>query len=382
MKSTKKSLLIITNLYPLPWEPNRATFNKQQFSLLDEDFTKSLLIPVAFTEWFKNRKSFEQSDNLRFVPYFYTPKFGRRFYSVSMFLSLLIHSGLWIKRKNIDIMFASWAFPDAVATSWLSKLFGTRFFFKVHGSDINEFAKIQSRSSQIKSAAQHATAIMSVSQALKNEMIDLGIQSEKIFVIYNGVNHNKFSSNPAIPVNNSPKNEYILYVGNLKRDKGIFELLEGFAQVHQQFPSIRLTYAGPGTLKDDLLLLANSLGVQHKVTFLGAVNHSDLPTLMQNAKLLALPSYNEGVPNVVLEAMSCGIPVVATCVGGIPEVVDEAICGVIIAPKNNDAVAQGLTSVLTKTWSKEKIKQHSLQFSWEKNKTQLIQMLTLKGNSH
>ena len=382
MKSNKKSLLIITNLYPLPWEPNRATFNKQQFSLLDEDFTKSILVPVAFAEWFKNRKSFEQSNNLRFVPYFYTPKFGRRFYSVSMFLSLLIHSGLWIKRKNIDIMFASWAFPDAVATSWLSKLFNTRFFFKVHGSDINEFAKIKSRSSQIKSAAQHATAIMSVSQALKNEMIDIGIQPEKISVIYNGVNHDKFSSDPSVPLNNSPKNEYILYVGNLKRDKGIFELLEGFSQIHQQFPSMRLTYAGPGILKDDLLILANSLGVQHKVTFLGAVNHSHLPALMQNAKLLALPSYNEGVPNVVLEAMSCGIPVVATSVGGIPEVIDEAICGVIIAPKNNEAVVQGLTSVLTKNWSKEKIKQHSLQFSWEKNKTQLIQMLTLKGNSH
>jgi len=382
VKSNKKSLLIITNLYPLPWEPNRATFNKQQFSLLDEDFTKSILVPVAFAEWFKNRKSFEQSNNLRFVPYFYTPKFGRRFYSVSMFLSLLIHSGLWIKRKNIDIMFASWAFPDAVATSWLSKLFNTRFFFKVHGSDINEFAKIKSRSSQIKSAAQHATAIMSVSQALKNEMIDIGIQPEKISVIYNGVNHDKFSSDPSVPLNNSPKNEYILYVGNLKRDKGIFELLEGFSQIHQQFPSMRLTYAGPGILKDDLLILANSLGVQHKVTFLGAVNHSHLPALMQNAKLLALPSYNEGVPNVVLEAMSCGIPVVATSVGGIPEVIDEAICGVIIAPKNNEAVVQGLTSVLTKNWSKEKIKQHSLQFSWEKNKTQLIQMLTLKGNSH
>jgi len=371
----KKSLIIITNLYPLPWEPNRATFNKQQFALLDDEFNKSLLVPVAFSEWFKQRKSFEQSDNLRFVPYFYTPKIGRRFYSVFMFISIMLHSGLWIKRKQPDIMLASWAFPDAVATKWLSQIYKAKFFFKVHGSDINEFAKIKSRASQIKSAAEKASGIISVSQALKQEMLNLGIVPEKINVIYNGVNHDKFSSLP--PLNEKlPSNNYILYVGNLKKDKGIFELLYGFAQIHESFPSYNLTYAGPGSLKDELLLQATQLGIVNKVKLLGPVNHNELPSLIQQANLLALPSYNEGVPNVILEAMACGIPVVATSVGGIPEVVDEDICGVIIEPRSNEAVAQGLTKVLNKTWSSNKIKQHSLRFSWEKNKTQLIKLLS------
>lgn len=375
MKSNKKSLIIVTNLYPLPWEPNRATFNKQQFALLDDEFNKSILVPVAFPQWFKQRKSFEQTENLRFVPYFYTPKFGRRFYSVFMFISILIHSGFWIKRKKADIMFASWAFPDAVATSWLSKVFNTKFFFKVHGSDINEFAKIKSRASQIKSAAQKALGIVSVSQALKQEMIDLGVASDKINVIYNGVNHEKFSSFDNL--NKTTPSNYILYVGNLKRDKGIFELLNGFSQIHEQFPKLNLTYAGPGHLKEELLLQATKLGIANKVKLLGSVNHNDLPALMQNATLLALPSYNEGVPNVVLEAMACGIPVLTTSVGGIPEVIEESICGVIIPPNDNNAVAQGLKTVLTKSWSSEKIKQHSLQFSWEKNKTQLIKLLCI-----
>jgi len=375
VKSSKRSIVIISNLYPSPWEPNRATFNKQQFALLDDDFDKSVLVPVAFAEWFKNRKSFEQTEKLRFVPYFYTPKFGRRFYSVFMFLSIMLHSGFWIKRKKADIMFASWAFPDAVATSWISQFFKTKFFFKVHGSDINEFAKVKSRASQIKKAANSALGIVSVSQALKDEIVKLGVPSRKIHVIYNGVNHDKFSSENNTPPEGSEQ-QYILYVGNLKKDKGVFELLHGFSQIHDNYPFLKLMYAGPGALKDELLLQATQLGIKNKVTLLGSVNHSELPSLMQKATLLVLPSYNEGVPNVVLEAMACGTPVVATSVGGIPEVVNESLCGVIIKPKNNEAVAQGLTKALNTNWSPEKIKQHSLQFSWEKNKTQLINLLS------
>lgn len=376
MKSNKKSLVIITNLYPLPWEPNRATFNKQQFALLDDDYNKSVLVPVAFSQWFKQRKLIKQTESLRFVPYFYTPKFGRRFYSIFMFLSILIHSGSWLKRKNPDIMFASWAFPDAVATKWLSNIFKAKFFFKVHGSDINEFAKIKSRASQIRKAANSALGIISVSKALKQEMVDLGIPADKIHVIYNGVNHEKFATTSPLKQNKSLPKDYILYVGNLKKDKGIFELLHGFAQIHQKFPLLNLIYAGPGALKSELLNQAMQLGITDKVTLLGAVNHNELPILMQKAKLLALPSYNEGVPNVVLEAMACGTPVVATSVGGIPEVLDEINCGAIIAPRNNEAVAEGLIKVLTHSWSSEAIKKHSLNFSWEKNKAQLLRVLS------
>ena len=78
----KKSLIIITNLFPLPWEPNRATFNRQQFAQLDDEFNKSIIVPVAFAEWFSHRKEIKQTENLRYVPYFYLPKIGRRFYSV------------------------------------------------------------------------------------------------------------------------------------------------------------------------------------------------------------------------------------------------------------------------------------------------------------
>jgi len=371
VKSKKENLTIISNLYPLPWEPNRATFNKQQFEQLDGMYQRNMLIPVAFSDWFRNRKLFKQSENIRYVPYFYIPKIGRRFYSVFLFLSILIHSGLWLKRKENHILFASWAFPEAVATSWLSKIFSTKFYFKVHGNDINLYGDIKPRAKQIVAASKRANAIISVSNALKEKMISMGVDKSKINVIYNGVNHQVFGSIKATPTNTP----YVLFVGNLKKEKGIFELLDGFAEICHSYPDLELIYAGPGVNQTVLLKLAEHLNIANKVRLLGAVNHQDLPQLMVNAKLVALPSYNEGVPNVLLEAMACGTPVLASNVGGIPEVIDQEVCGYLVEAKQSHAVATGLQQVLNKKWSRNDIKKHSTQFSWENNKKSLLQML-------
>ncbi|MBA6265138.1 glycosyltransferase [Colwellia sp. Bg11-12] len=365
-------MVIITNLYPLPWQQNRATFNKQQFELLKDDYDVSILVPIAFPDWFKHMKQITNNTNVRYAPYFYLPKLGRRFYSVSMFLSLLLHSGFWLKKQNIQIIFASWAFPDAVAASWLSKLFRTKFFFKVHGSDINLHGKIPARAKQIVKASIHADGILCVSKALSQEMVSLGINESKISVIYNGVDHSKFGAK----IYPAPVNSYVLFVGNLKHDKGVLELVRGFAKISHQHPELHLIFAGDGAEKNNIISCAEKFNISAKVSLLGSVEHNALPELISCAKILALPSYNEGVPNVVLEAMACGTTILATKVGGIPEIVDESICGTLITPKCEDAVANGLTHILAQEWSEDKIKQHSQKFTWETNKQQLLGLLS------
>ena len=374
--SNKPSLVIITNLYPLPWEPNRATFNKQQFELLKDDYELSILIPIAFPEWFKHSKMINQSNKVRYVPYFYSPKIGRRFYSVFMFLSILLHSGLWLRKRNPNTIMASWAFPEAVAASWLSRLYNTNFFFKVHGSDINLHGKFLARAKQILSAANKAQGILSVSKALANELVNIGVNPEKIQVIYNGVNHQKFG----LDYPRRGLNHYVLYIGNLKRDKGVMELIEGFNKIKDHHPDLHIVFAGSGVMHDSLVKYVNTQNITNKVTFLGNVDHDELPVWLSNATVLCLPSYNEGVPNVVLESMAAGTPVLATSVGGIPEVLDEVICGKLISPKSSNAVANGLNELLSHQWSREKIKQHASKFTWQKNKIQLIKMLKSINN--
>ena len=362
MKSNKASLVVITNLYPLPWEPNRATFNKQQFELLKDKYDLSIMIPIAFPDWFKHRKQIKQSSEMRYVPYFYLPKIGRRFYSVSMFLSILLHSGLWLKKRKPSTIMASWAFPEAVAASWLSRLYHTKFFFKVHGSDINLHGKIPARAKQILDAAKKAQGILSVSKALANELEKMGVEAEKIQVIYNGVNHEKFGASYSPTI----QNNYILYIGNLKHDKGVMELLQGFNQIKEQQPDLHLVYAGSGAMHEKLVQYVSAHNISERVKFLGSVAHDELPVWLTNAIALCLPSYNEGVPNVVLESMAAGTPVLVTTVGGIPEVIDEAICGKLIPPKDSKAVADGLNELLSRQFLADKIKQHASQFTWQK----------------
>ena len=157
-------------------------------------------------------------------------------------------------------------------------------------------------------------------------------------MIYNGVDHQKFGVDSERPYS-AP---YVLYVGNLKADKGVMELYQGFAQIAASQPQLHLVYAGTGAMKAAIEQQAQRDGLTQRVIWLGSVAHDDLPAWISHAQLLALPSYAEGVPNVVLGAMACGTPVLATRVGGIPEVVNEAICGVLIEPKMADAVAHGI----------------------------------------
>lgn len=368
---SRRKLVIISNLYPLPWEPGRASFNRQQFALLESDYELSILVPVNFIDWFRHIRKVSQSDRVRYAPYFFLPKIGRRFYAVFMFLSLLLHSGLWLRRRAPDVMLASWAYPDAVAASWLASLFGCKFYFKVHGSDIHMHGLEAARAVQIKRAAKTSSAIISVSEELKAQMVGLGIDGAKVRVIYNGVDHALFSGTYPRKIDKP----YMLFVGNLKQDKGVMELLQAFTAVADRFTEHQLVIAGDGAMRDLMLQSIQKQGIADRVVLLGNVMHKELPALMQYASLVVLPSYHEGVPNVLLESMAAGTPVVATAVGGIPEIVEQDVTGILVPSPEPVALAAALEQALQRQWHRSAIQQHAMRFSWHKNKAQMLQML-------
>lgn len=369
----KEKILIITNLYPLPWQPTRATFNFQQFGFLEQYADVYYLIPIAFPDWWKHRDAVENStSNLLYVPYFYLPKVGRRFYPKLMQWSLSLIASKWIKNISPTKVLASWAFPDAVAAVEIAKKMSADFYFKVHGSDINMHATFPARAKQIVNISKQAKGILSVSQDLANKMISMGINKDKIHVIYNGVNLNKFILKK--PNTESP---YLLFVGNLKQEKGVIELLQAFIKVHDQFPLLQLKYVGDGNMASQLQAIINKHQLHAKVKLEGVKRHEELPDIIANATLLVLPSYNEGVPNVVLEAMACGTPVVVTRVGGIPEVV-TADTGIIANEITASCIAQCLNQALVKKWNYQTIRAHAELYSWTKNTQALASMLQLK----
>ena len=372
----KTPLVIISNLYPLPWQPTRATFNFQQFSLLADEFDIHILLPVAFPDWFKHRKLIDRSNTrVKIVPYLYLPKFGRRFYSTLMYYSLKMTAWHWLKNIKPEKILASWAFPDGVAAQKLAKKLQCEFYLKVHGSDINMHTLYPARAKQITRMANQAKGILSVSQDLANKMTDLGVDPKLINVIYNGVNLDKF-----VPIKDNTLTPYVLFIGNLKKEKGVLELLQAFALIHKKFPKLTLKYIGSGNMLSELKSFANSEGITKYVDFDGVKPHDQLPEILANAEVLSLPSYNEGVPNVILESMACGVPVVASTVGGIPEVLPSS-CGLLAKEITPEAIAEQLTIALSHHWDKAQIRAHAEQFNWQKNITQLTTLLSNSPNN-
>jgi len=141
------------------------------------------------------------------------------------------------------------------------------------------------------------------------------------------------------------RDNVVLFLGRLDRDKGIFELVDAISIVRREFPDVKLWFAGEGD-RDALRLYIEKNGLSGAAEFFGWVSGEVKRRLLGEATLHVLPSYLEGLPMVVLEAMAAGLPVVATNVGGIPSVVDDGVNGFLVRPRNAGAVAEAVCKLL------------------------------------
>lgn len=361
MPKQVRKLLIVTNLYPTPWAPNRASFNRQQFERLEEHIDVQKLILIPFTEWWSHRKQCKNTEQISYVPYFYTPKIGRRFYPCFQFLSLLFNLRR-IKKFEPDAILASWGYPDAVAVSKLNRLLKKKLFIKIHGSDINENTKFTARTKQIVKHFNRAEATFSVSNALKQALVAAGVDGSRLVTNYNGVDKNTFFPSKAA------KKKQIVFVGNLIKEKGIEELLDAFSNIESDYT---LFVIGQGPLADKL----ERQYAGESVFFLGSLPLQQVAEHIRESSLLVLPSYREGVPNVVLESLSSGTPVVATDVGGIPEVLNKD-SGIIISDLSDLKTA--IEQALEKDWNNSSIVDQAGRFDWDKNVNCVIDTINSK----
>jgi glycosyltransferase involved in cell wall biosynthesis len=149
-----------------------------------------------------------------------------------------------------------------------------------------------------------------------------------------------------VEVTSSGPKRLVLFLGHLYRDKGIYDLLDAFAILRQTRPGLRLVLAGEGPEGHGLRVEASRLGLNAAVELPGWVSPSVKAELLGSAVCLVLPSYHEGLPLVVLEAMVAGVPVVATRVGGVPDIVKDGRDALLVPPHDVDALAAALARVL------------------------------------
>jgi glycosyltransferase involved in cell wall biosynthesis len=134
----------------------------------------------------------------------------------------------------------------------------------------------------------------------------------------------------------------LVYIGRVAREKGLYETLQGLCLAHELGVDARLVVGGSGAEEARLQRYAQALGIASRVTFAGPVFGADKVKLLAGADVMLLPSYSEGLPYALLEGMAAGIPVIATPVGAIPDVVAEGIHGYLVPPRDGKAIAEAL----------------------------------------
>lgn len=379
-------ILILTNLFPLPWEPNRAAFNRQQFESLAQDCEVKVIVVVSFIDFLRNygqtgRHTRNRID-VEYLCYFYIPGFARFTYATTLFVTLLFKLRQ-IHKFTPDCALLSWAYPDAVAGSVIARLLKIPTVIKVHGSDINMHAQKKWRAGQILWSMRKAAAVLSVSRDLAEKVERLGVNREKLHVIYNGVDKTKFhpaarsEARQALQI--TENREIVIFIGNLKPDKGCNDLVEAFSRLALIRNSVDLYYIGSGSSGEFIKAKAASFGLSDRVHMLGSIDHDKLPLWISACNLVALPSHNEGVPNVLLESMACGIPVVATRIGGIPEVVPPE-AGILCQPRDIAGLVKALNDGLDRNWNSQAIVGSVSKYSWENNRREVLDLLKSISN--
>ena len=380
-------VLAITNLFGFPWDPARGVFNQQQFDRLAARTDLTVLVAVPWTDalrrpratWHARRDGRQRWPYVDYFIYWYPPGMLRALHASFFFLSLLLQRPLLLLATRWHAILGSWGYPDAVAATLAARLAGTPALMKVHGSDVNDYLDDPAKRWQILAAARRCHVVMTASAALRERLVAAGLAPAQVEVNYNGVDARMF--HPAdrhearAALGLPAAGRWLLYVGNLKLAKGCVDLVDAFVALAPEFPDLRLALVGGGAAQAAILARIEVAGLQARVRLVGKAPHAVLPTWMAAADLLCLPSHNEGVPNVVLEAMACGLPVVATTVGGIPEVVPAA-AGLLVAPHDPAALQAALRLALATPWDTARIAAHGQAYSWDANVQRLLDRLT------
>ena len=268
---------------------------------------------------------------------------------------------------EFDLIDAHYFYPDGVAAAMVARALGKPLVITARGSDVNLIARHAVPRRMMLWAARQSAACVGVSQALVNVMRDLGMPSDRLHMLRNGVDLHRFQAlaqNQARQQIGHQGQPLLLSVGNLIPLKGHDLCIDALALLLPRYPHARLIIAGTGPDGDKLARHAAHRGVPDKVHLVGAVPNTELAVWYSAADCLLLPSSREGWPNVLLEAMACGTPVVASNVGGIPEIVSNPRLGRLLPQRNAAALAASILAVMGAQLDRSAVRAHAQGFGW------------------
>jgi teichuronic acid biosynthesis glycosyltransferase TuaC len=360
-------VLVVTKIFPNRVEPLSSPFNRQQFAQLARLCEVQILATIpwfpgakAFSRWSRAGRLFDvpkedriDGVNVLHPRFVFVPRIGPGL-SGPLYAASLATTALRYRGK-VDVVLGSWAYPDGFAAVVLAEILGTPAVIKLHGSDMNVVARLPGPRRGLEWALPRAERVVAVSEPLRDAAIELGALSHRVDVVPNGIDRERFRPQDraaarhalGLPLDGA----MVLYIGNIERHKGSLDLVRAFAALAKRRKNVSLVMVGDGAGMGDCQKLAAELRVG--VSFVGAKPHDEVPRWIAACNVFALPSWNEGTPNVVLEALACGRRVVATRVGGTPNVITSDALGVLVPPRDPPAFAIAIEDALSHAYDAE-----------------------------
>jgi len=378
MAAAKLRILTFSTLYPSGVRPGNGIFVETRLRelLRSGEVEARVVAPVP---WFPfrhprfgayarmartPRREAHNGVDVRHPRYFLPPKIGMSAAPILLFLGAVREVGRLLREGfEFDLIDAHYYYPDGVAAALLARRFGRPFVVTARGSDVNLIPRYRIPRRWIRWAAARAGASIAVSRALAERLAALGVDPARIVVLRNGVDLERFR-----PVDRGEararlgldEGTTLLSVGNLVEHKGHGLAIEAL----RRLPGFRLLIVGDGPDRRSLEALAARCGVADRVRFEGSVPQSELPRYYGAADLLVLASSREGWANVLLESMACGTPVVATAVGGSPEVVAAPEAGRLARERSPAAIADAIEALLARRPSPAVVRRYAERFDW------------------
>jgi len=380
-------ILTFSSLYPNGAQPTHGVFVEERLRHLLETGAVAAEV-IAPVPWFPLRgRRFGRYGEFAGVPseerrlglrihhprYLAIPKVGMR---PSVWL---MEQGCWSAMQKVvassraQLIDAHYLFPDGVAASRLAARVKLPYVLTARGSDVNLIGEIPWCRQLMLHAIAGASATVTVSEALKQRLVSWGARAEHITVVRNGVDFAKFDparyrdSPPARPAGRPA----LLSIGKLDENKGHHLLIDALCEL----PEASLTIVGQGPMRSVLAKQIEARGLSHRAQLIGPISHDQLARYYTAADIVVLASAREGLPNVLLEALACGTPVVATRVGGIPEVIDRPELGLLVESRTAPALGAAIRAVAARPFDRDQVRSLAARFDWRVSSQRLAELL-------
>jgi teichuronic acid biosynthesis glycosyltransferase TuaC len=360
------SVVLITHLYPSERAPLRGVFVAEQAEALVRAGVDVRVVAAAYES--SPRPSPAIGDlpvtyvrlpwiprvgglvNMAVVPAFYVPRVLRVLRALD---------------SKPDLIHAHFGYPDGVVGVLLSRLTGIPLVVTLHGSDVNRQMMRPLVGNAVARILGRADVLVVVSRAMASNVSAMA-PGAHVVCIPNGYNAGLFHYDPTVRRRN-----LLVFVGALVAVKNPLLLIEAFSDIAERTVH-NLLIVGEGHDRQSLEEWVKASGLTSRIAFAGSVGRDRLPAVLQEARALVLPSRSEGLPVVLNESLACGTPVVASAVGGVPDLVTDEALGLVVPPNNRRALADAMLEATTKPWNNARIAQTAPVLDWDGYSAKLV----------